>query len=62
MDVIYRSNRQIRRVRGGFQNLRLHRDGLKPNLIILILLMLAPVFYGLKVWIQVLGAEEIRVT
>jgi low temperature requirement protein LtrA len=33
-----------------------------PLLIILILLMLAPVFYGLKVWIQMLGAEEITIT
>jgi low temperature requirement protein LtrA len=33
-----------------------------PLLIILVLLMLTPVFYGLKVWIQVLGAEEISIS
>jgi low temperature requirement protein LtrA len=32
-----------------------------PLLIILILIMLTPVFYGLKVWITVLGAEEIAI-
>lgn len=30
-----------------------------PLLIVLILLMLTPVFYGIKMWIQFLGAEEI---
>jgi hypothetical protein len=30
-----------------------------PLLIVLNALLLLPVFYGLKVWIQVLGAEEI---
>jgi hypothetical protein len=29
-----------------------------PLLIILVLLMISPVFYGILVWIQVLGAEE----
>jgi len=33
-----------------------------PLLIVLILLMLAPVFYGFKVWIEMLGAEEIALT
>ena len=33
-----------------------------PLLIILVLLMLTPVFYGIKVWITVLGAEEIPIT
>lgn len=30
-----------------------------PFLIILVLLLLVPIFYGLKVWIQQFGAEEI---
>jgi type II secretory pathway component PulL len=29
--------------------------------ILLVLLMLSPGFYGLKVWITVLGAEEIQI-
>jgi hypothetical protein len=29
---------------------------------VLIVLMLAPVFYGLKVWITMLGGEEIPIT
>jgi low temperature requirement protein LtrA len=33
-----------------------------PLLVILVLLMLTPVFYGLKIWIQELGAEEITIT
>jgi low temperature requirement protein LtrA len=33
-----------------------------PLLVVLILLLLAPVLYGLKVWIQMLGAEEIPIT
>jgi low temperature requirement protein LtrA len=33
-----------------------------PLLIVLIIVMLAPVFYGLKVWIQMLGGEEITLT
>jgi hypothetical protein len=33
-----------------------------PLLIVLNLLMLAPIFYGLKVWIQMLGGEEIALT
>jgi hypothetical protein len=41
----------------GFSNL-----GPIPLLIVLILVMLAPVFYGLKVWIQMLGAEEAQLT
>jgi low temperature requirement protein LtrA len=32
-----------------------------PLLIILVLLMLVPVTYGIVVWIQVLGAEEIQI-
>jgi low temperature requirement protein LtrA len=36
--------------------------GAIPVLILLNLLMLAPIFYGLKVWIQMLGAEEIPLT
>jgi low temperature requirement protein LtrA len=31
-----------------------------PFLAVLVLLMMLPVFYGIKVWIQVLGAEEIQ--
>ena len=30
-------------------------------LILLVLLMITPVFYGIKVWIQVLGAQEITI-
>ena len=30
-----------------------------PFLVILVLLMLLPIFYGIKVWIQVFGAEKI---
>jgi hypothetical protein len=33
-----------------------------PLLMVLIVLMLAPVFYGLKVWITMLGGEEIPIT
>ena len=33
-----------------------------PLLMVLIILMLAPVFYGLKVWITILGGEEIPIT
>jgi hypothetical protein len=33
-----------------------------PLLIVLILLLLSPIFYGLKVWIEMLGAEEITIT
>jgi low temperature requirement protein LtrA len=33
-----------------------------PLLIVLSLLMLTPIFYGLKVWIQMLGGEEIALT
>lgn len=32
-----------------------------PLLAILVILMLVPIFYGIKVWIQVLGAEEITI-
>ncbi len=32
-----------------------------PILIILVLLMITPIFYGIKVWIQVFGAEEIAI-
>ena len=31
-------------------------------ILVLIIVMLAPVFYGLKVWITMLGAEEIPIT
>ncbi len=30
-----------------------------PLLVVLVLVMIAPIFYGIKVWIQVLGVEEI---
>lgn len=30
-----------------------------PLMILLVLLMLTPIFYGIKVWIEVLGAEEV---
>lgn len=33
-----------------------------PLLIVLVLVMVTPVFYGIKVWIQVFGAEEIPIT
>jgi hypothetical protein len=33
-----------------------------PLLIVLILLMLAPVFYGFKIWLELLGAGEIALT
>lgn len=33
-----------------------------PLLIVLVLLLLAPIFYGLKVWIDMLGAEEIAMS
>ena len=33
-----------------------------PLLIILVLLMITPIFYGINVWIQVFGAEEIPIT
>ncbi len=32
-----------------------------PLLMILVLLMLLPVFYGFKVWVVALGAEEIQI-
>lgn len=32
-----------------------------PLLIVLVLVMITPVFYGIKVWIQVFGAEEIPI-
>lgn len=32
-----------------------------PCLVLLILLLLAPIFYGLKVWIKLLGGEEIEI-
>lgn len=32
-----------------------------PLMIALVLLMLVPVVYGVKVWIQLLGAEEIPI-
>lgn len=33
-----------------------------PLLVIVILLLLAPVLYGLKMWIGMLGAEETLIT
>lgn len=35
--------------------------GTIPLLLVLLLLLLAPIFYGLLVWIQVLGAREIEI-
>lgn len=36
--------------------------GTLPLLLILLLLLLSPVFYGIKVWIDVLGAEELTLS
>ena len=36
--------------------------GIIPLLFISVLLMLLPVFYGFKVWVVVLGAEEMTIT
>jgi hypothetical protein len=33
-----------------------------PLLVMVILLLLAPVFYGIAVWVNLLGAEEIPIT
>jgi hypothetical protein len=33
-----------------------------PLLIMLVLLLLTPIFYGVMVWIRLIGAEEITLT
>jgi hypothetical protein len=60
---MYRTGRIITLI-SGLVILLLGFTGLStiPLLVILVLLMLTPVFYGIKVWIRVLGAEEIALS
>ena len=36
----------------------IHQPEHLPLLLVLNLLMLAPIFYGFKIWVKMLGAEE----